>query len=296
MTFLKYQHLERLGNTEVIDILQGECFVFPKIDGTNGSLWWDKEKGLQAGSRNRQLAVDNDNAGFYLTMLDSDQIQSFFISNPNCRLFGEWLVPHSLKTYNDSAWRKFYVFDVMVGEEYLPYEIYKQALDLYNIEYIPPMFKVTNPTEERLFASLEKNNYLIQDGQGSGEGVVIKNYDFVNRHGRTTWAKLVSSEFKVKHQKTMGCPDVREKTRTEEAIAIDFVTKAIVDKVFDKINLENDGFGQRDIPRLLSTVFYDVVREEMWEILKKYKNPIIDFKALQRFIVQRIKTHKPELF
>ncbi len=294
MEFRKYQHLERLGNTEVVDILEGECYVFPKIDGTNGSLWWDD--GLQAGSRNRQLSIESDNAGFYNEMLKCTNLEKFFKDNPEAVLYGEWLVPHSLNTYSDTAWRQFYVFDVMIDGEYLRYEDYNHILSLHGIEYIPPIMKVTNPTEERIYKSLNMNTYLIKDGEGSGEGIVIKRYDYVNRHGRTTWAKLVTSEFKTKHQKTMGPPEIREKTRIEEIIAIDFVTKAIVDKVHAKISPENDGFNSKDIPRLLGTVYYDLIREEMWEILKKYKNPIIDFKALQRFTTQRIKSHKPELF
>ena len=34
MKFKQYQHIERFGTTEVQHIELGECFVFPKIDGT----------------------------------------------------------------------------------------------------------------------------------------------------------------------------------------------------------------------------------------------------------------------
>ena len=41
MEFKKYQHIERLGTLEVEGIELGTCYVFPKIDGTNGSnLVW----------------------------------------------------------------------------------------------------------------------------------------------------------------------------------------------------------------------------------------------------------------
>lgn len=64
MEFTKYQHVERLGTTETNGIEMGMCYIFPKIDGTNSQLWF--ENGLQAGSRNRHLEVENDNAGFYM--------------------------------------------------------------------------------------------------------------------------------------------------------------------------------------------------------------------------------------
>ena len=37
--FVKYQHIERFGTQETEGIENGTCYVFPKIDGTNASLW-----------------------------------------------------------------------------------------------------------------------------------------------------------------------------------------------------------------------------------------------------------------
>ena len=34
---------------------------------------------------------------------------------------------------------------------------------------------------------------------------------------------------------------------------------------------------------------HEFITEEIWEILKKYKNPTINFQALHRFVIQRIK-------
>ena len=39
MEFRKYQHIERYGRNEVLGIEQGVCYVYPKIDGTNSSVW-----------------------------------------------------------------------------------------------------------------------------------------------------------------------------------------------------------------------------------------------------------------
>lgn len=52
--FKKYMHLERFGNDEVLGIELGECYVFPKLDGTNASLWVGEDGSVQAGSRNRR--------------------------------------------------------------------------------------------------------------------------------------------------------------------------------------------------------------------------------------------------
>ena len=76
LEFKKYQHLEKLGYPDVENILEGMCYIFPKIDGTNGSVWIDKSNVVQAGSRNRQLSLDSDNAGFYAHILQCQKIKS----------------------------------------------------------------------------------------------------------------------------------------------------------------------------------------------------------------------------
>lgn len=294
--FIKYPHLERFGTDEVDGINLGLCYIFPKIDGSNGSLWMDQGE-LKAGSRNRDLSLDNDNAGFYAWALDQKVFWDFLTNNPCLRLYGEFLVPHSLKTYREDAWRKFYVFDVYddTTNEFLPYEEYKKLLDEYGIEYIPCTLKATNPTYEVLARACDENRYLIQENSGVGEGIVIKRYDFKNRFGRTTWAKLITNTFKDKHIKEMGGSVVNLKM-VEEEIANEFITSHTVDKIIEKIRNAQGQFGSRDIPRLLQTSFHELVTEELWEAIKKHKNPKIDFKTLNHFAINRVKALKVELF
>ncbi len=299
--FVKYQHIERMGTQEVEGIEVGECYIFSKIDGANASLW--REEGtLKAGSRNRELSLENDNAGFFLAMHDHQPAVEFFTNHPNLRLYGEWLCPHSLKTYRQDAWRKFYVFDVCeyheeTGLKYLHYNEYQPLMEKYGIEYIPPLRIVTNCDYDKLISFLDEsvNNFLIEDGKGAGEGIVIKRYDFVNRFGRTTWAKIVTSEFKEKHARTMGAPVQKGKDLVEEAYAEAHVTEAVVSKVH--ANIVNEcGWSSKSIPRLLDTVYHDVVVEDVWRFLVKHKYPTINFKTLRSFVYSKVKAIKPELF
>ena len=292
MEFLKYQHLERFGTVETAGIEMGMCYVFPKIDGTNSQLWFDGE--LKAGSRNRVLSVESDNAGFYNWALRQPVFELFFAEYPNLRLFGEWLVPHTLKTYQKTAWNNFYVFDVMDGENYLTYEVYKGMLDELGIEYIPPICKVANPTYDRLIAQLDKNGYLIEDGAGTGEGVVIKNYEYKNKFGRVVWAKIVKNEFKASHQKC-EVGEIKECKIIEQEISEKFITLSLVEKEVAKIEAEI-GWTSKQIPRLLNTVFYCLVKEEGWNFIKEYKNPTIDFKRLNSFAIGQVKQLMPNLF
>jgi len=302
MKFKKYQHIERFGTIEVEGIEFGTCYVFPKIDGTNGSAWYDDEGCVRYGSRNRALDADNDNTEFLTTMSNSpmgNRVANLCENHIDLRLFGEWLVPHSLKTYRDDAWRKFYVFDVVrdlpeelpSGEkfEYLTYEEYKPLMEKFGIDYIPCVAKYENGTYEAFLKNLKGNNFLIEDGRGDGEGIVIKNYQYKNRFGRTTWAKIVASDFQEKHNKEMGIA-------IEEHIIENFCTTALITKTHAKIVTECNGWSSKFIPRLLNTVYHDLVTEECWSFVKKFKNPIVNFKRLQRLVTQKTKETLPELF
>lgn len=296
MNFEKYQKVRRFGTVDTEGIEVGTCYVFPKIDGTNASTWLGDDESIYAGSRNRTLSLDNDNAEFYAWVLQQDNIINFHLDNPHLRLYGEWLVPHSLKTYRDEAWRNFYVFDVVNEDgQYLHYDKYKPLLEKYEIEYIAPLGIIKNGKEENFLHYLPKNNYLIEDGKGEGEGIVIKNYDFINKFGRVQWGKIVTSKFKEKNHKEMGAPSTEIK-RVESDIVDSYVTEGRVEKIYQKICTQRDGWRSQYIPQLLNTVYYDLISEETWNFLKEHNNPNIDFTNLKQQTIVKIKQHKGELF
>lgn len=307
MEFKKYQHLERYGTTEVRGIEKGILYIFPKLDGTNASIWLDEKGELQAGSRKRHLSLKEDNADFYKWTITQNNIIAYLQENPTHRLFGEWLVPHSLKTYKNDAWRNFYIFDVAIDKSedeikhqgdqklrYLDYEIYQPLLVKNGLKFIPPIAKMENPSYDELITILKKNDYLIEENSGLGEGIVLKNYKFINRFGRTTFAKIIHSEFDEKSTRK-----TKKATLTnsiiEQKIAQDFVTEALIEKVYAKID-NAGGFTKKKTPQLLHTVYYDVIKEDSWTFIKKYKNPTIDFKKLQAYIFEEVRIKKPELF
>lgn len=290
MNYNKYQHIERLGSAEVEGILEGLCYIFPKLDGTNSQLWWDN--GLKAGSRNRELSVESDNAGFYNWALTQDNILSFFQDHPDLKLYGEWLVPHTLKNYNANAWRNFYVFDVIREDgSYVTYEEYLSLLTEYSIHCIPSVLIKSNPSLDDLQGLLSTNNYLVSEG--IGEGIVIKNYAYVNKYGRKTWAKLVADEFKT--QKGATVKDISEQKPVEFQIVETFVTEAFVRKELAKIELV-EPWSSKLIPKLLNTVFHELIVEEMWNILKRFKNPKLNFKDLNSLTISKVKELLPDKF
>lgn len=294
--FTKYMHLERIGTTEVEGIEDGITYVFPKLDGTNAQVW-KQDGAIMAGSRNRTLSSEADNAGFYNWAKDQATLQAYLTKYPHHTLYGEWLVPHSLTTYRDDAWRRFYIFDVLdrSAGALIHYENYKDGLAEFGLDYLAPIAQVRNGTLENYLKCLEKNVFLIKDGQGIGEGIVIKNYAWQNRFGRVTWAKLISNAFKEEHHKAMGAPEVGGKI-LEDTIVDEFVTEHLIRKVHAKIVNDAGEWKSQFIPRLLGMVWHDLITEEVWEIVKKHKNPKIDFGALNRLTIQKVKQTMAEVF
>jgi len=300
--YVKYQHVEKLGTTEVGGILMGTVYVFPKIDGTNAHVWYDVEEAKHYyGSRNRTLSLASDNAGFCEWANRQDNLKDMAAAVGGAHVYGEWLVPHSLKTYKDSAWRKFYVFDIAERDDetgvvrHYHYDKVQALCEEYDVDYIAPIRIITNPQYDNIVKVTEENTFLVKDGEGVGEGVVCKNYEFVNKYGRQTWAKVVTSDFKEKHNKPLGAPVSKGTAYVEEAIIERYLTDDIIDKVFAKLTLE-DGWSSKMIPRLLQTVWYDFINENSWEIIKAHKCPTINYKVLNKFLMNRIKSYKKELF
>ena len=291
--FVKYFHLERYGKTETKGIEQGIIFIQSKLDGTCSSVWMDKD-GIKTGSRNRELTLDNDNQGFCRFIEENKSLyEPLFTLLPNAILFGEFLVPHTIKAYVKDAWKKFYVFDVALqrGEEFslLTPEQYEPVLNSLGITYVPTVAKLEN-YEGSYEEFRDKVNYLIDPSikGASPEGLVIKNYNFINQYGRNCFAKIVFEQF---HEEKKA--KVALESSLEVEIAEEYVTEHLVQKELAK--LKSSGVVKLQ-PALLQTVFYVLLAEELPDIVQKYKLPLIDFKALNRAVIVQVKKFASELF
>lgn len=291
--FNKYHHLERMYKDETKGINNGTIFIQAKLDGSNGQIYW--RNGLKAGSRNRELGLgDTDNQGFYAWVLENATVYApFFTMFPNAVLYGEFLVPHTIKAYVKDAWKKFYVFDVALqrGEElsFLTPEQYEPVLNSLGITYVPTVAKLEN-YEGDYSEFRDKVNYLIDPSikGASPEGLVIKNYNFINQYGRNCFAKIVFEQFHEEKKIKVAL-----ESSLEVEIAEKYVTQHLVQKELAK--LKSSGVVKLQ-PALLQTVFYVLLAEELADIVKKYKLPIIDFKALNRAVIVQVKKYASELF
>lgn len=296
MNYKSYQHIEKLGLTEVDGILNGTCYLSYKIDGTNGVIYLsDDLSKLKFGSRKRELSKEEDNANFLNNITSNKELYNdlfnYLSIHPNYIIYGEWLVPHTIKRYNENAWNKFYVFDIFdtLSLKYINYDIYSLELDNYkNINYIPLIAKLENPIQEDIKALLDKTGtYLIKDGLG--EGIVIKNYEFINKYGRTTWAKVLTEDFKntKSHIRTRNS-DEKSDYEIEHKIIL-LMTVEHINKEFNKLIESKGDWSSKYIFELLNRVYMEFIHDNIDFIINKFKNPIINFRVLKQLSDSRVK-------
>ena len=297
MQYKSYQHIEKLGNKEVEGILKGKCSIQPKIDGTNGVVWLGDDGIIHAGSRNRDLSLDNDNARFYNTVIKDDNIRKYLLDNPNHYLYGEWLVPHTIRYYHPESWKHFYVFDIFSYDRgYIPYDEYSKELDKYGISYIPEIISIDNPTMEDLTKYLKETKYLIPEDKMS-EGIIIKNYEYRNQYGRCTYAKIVAEEFfNTKSILRMKNHEAKDKTSEKDIVTM-MLSEPLIRKEFAKIKLAYPDIRRQElIGRTLNTIFHVFIHEELLDYIEK-KKPLINFYYLKKECDERIKeVLRSELF
>lgn len=298
--FIRYPHLSKFGNKEVENIEFGITHIFPKLDGTNASVWFDER--LRCGSRNRELdtvSFQNDNAGFANANVGNEKLGLYFQHNPNHILYGEWLVPHTIKNYREEAWRRFWIFDVFdrTTGKFLPYEVYQPQLEEAKLDYIPCIKKFQNGSWDNFMHEARNHaGFMLPDG-GIPEGIVIKNYEWTDKHNHYTSAKIVLAEFKDKFHAAMGV-NLEENVSNAQRIVNKACTQALIEKEYAKILVESgeEDFPRKLIPKLLHTVFYSVVTEELWDCLKDISYGLVNFKELQQLVFQKVKATKTELF
>lgn len=291
MDWKKYPHIERLGTDEVEGILNGKVYIYSKLDGTNTGVHRNDEGNVQVNSSKRLLTLDNDNAGACAYVLANEKFKKYLQKHPNHYLYGEYLVKNGIRYYEDDAWNKLYIFDVVEYDgdntRYLAYEEYVPLLEEFDIEFIPCMIALMNPSEADIMSLKDECTFLTKNVQ-AGEGLVLKCYDFVNKYGRTVWAKVVRSEFKHKAK-------LEKSDCVEQRIVDEFCTSAFVEKEYAKFVAEN-GWNSKFIPQLLGIVWHTFITEECWNIVKKYKSPTIDFRLLNKLVVDKIKDVKSNAF
>jgi len=286
--FRKYEKIHRLGKEETEGILVGTCHLQEKVDGANTSIWRNEDGTLGKGSRNQDV-TGGSFQGFTQYVDEHKGIKEFFEVHPTLRLYGEWCVRHTIQ-YRETSYRKFYLFDIWDGEKFImPFQV-ADIGEAFGIDVVPGHGKIDNPTIEEL------NELVGRSELGDrGEGIVIKNLDFRNSFGDLCYAKIVTQSFKEDNAIVFGGNNKHSDTYWEMFVVNKYITLPRVQKIMNKIaptlDLREDGTPERldmkHIPRIIGTVYHDMITEEAWEIATKVQK--LDFKALKQLAGRKIK-------
>lgn len=300
-SYRSFTHVERMDETkiDVSSFLKGQVWCFSKLDGTNACVWADENGNIHCGSRKREITIDHDNADFMLfitTDKSTEALRNFLVENPNLIVYGEWLNGWSgrkqagtIKQYLDPGFWIIGVFDTD-ADNYLYYDIYADLLDSIYDKIDRPIEVFDHPTKEQIVNLLKDNHFNLPDDT-DGEGIVCWNYDYRDPFGKIKIAKIVAQEFLEKkgQSKKIKTPLVRE--GLEQTIVDSFVSSADCEKCKQKIvislGIEEWTNSGKEIGMFLNMLYTDLIQEEMWSILRRFKNPIIDFSILKECVFIR---------
>ena len=265
--------IERLKPSFVEGFEVGDDIVIQeKIDGANFSIRYDKEdNSVKAFSRKKELNFSNNLRGAWewSQKLSVDLIKN--VLGDNLVLFGEWLVPHTVK-YPDDKYQNAYFFDVYntETEEYLIQDKVKKIISDLNLNYVP-VFYIGK------FISWDNvKSYIGNTEMGGlfGEGIVVKNQTKLNNPNTRLpfYTKIVCETFcETKAHSHNKVVDMEKMADRERAVALTetIVTKARVTKLINKMVDEGiiredwDAHDMGTIAKNLGkAVYYDCQKEE----------------------------------
>jgi len=283
-TFKKYPKIHRVGKEEVEGILIGECHIQEKLDGANAQIWIDKRGEITCGSRNRELTEGFN--GFVDYVKTNEPIRKLLADNPTYRLYGEWLVRHTIG-YSELAYKKFYLFDITEVKDGEEVEEFKTMAEVYDIAgrygiHTPEYLGVyKNPALEELKPLVGKSVL----GE-KGEGIVIKNFSFRDKWGNHNYAKIVTEAFKENNAITFGGNNKHSESYWEMYVVNKYITLPRVQKVMHKIQPTIDEkLDLQHCPRIANSVYHDMLPEEIWEIAGKVET--LNFKKLRALSMRK---------
>lgn len=295
--FKKYVHIERLEKV-CEDMQEAERYiVMPKLDGTNASVWSDKEGNIHAGSRNREVNAEKDNANFYRYITTSQEesvvaLREFVQKNPNYIVYGEFLGAGkkflgAVKGYEDNG---FFIFDIWNRDtaEFLPHDEWYTELCSWYPRCVPAIYYDHLPTEK------EKNELLKSDflrynlKEGYPEGVVIKGEPACrDPFGSIQMGKIILDEFKENKDQDRK-KQAYEPGELEKEFVNKYITEAFLSKCKNKIDIAigEDAPQPKRVGMFMNLVIDDLMTEEFWSFFKK-KKVVVDLAVIVQLAKQK---------
>lgn len=273
------------------NILNGDIYIFPKLDGLEGSCFVSDDGNLKCASAKKELSTEKDMQGFYHVMLSTPEIYDYLEAHPDHILYGIWLIPQNILTYKDSAWRKFYITDVYdaAHRRYLPYDEYKPLLDEYFLYYTPTIgtLQIKDGPSVDVLDFLQKtkanNNFLLSEYSTANAGIIIKNYKYAENCPNPAWVELTD------YDEDQKIPTVEP--LIEQKIVADCLTNDFLAEAYIKYGETLDRWNGLDMANCLFFIYRYFVNKQIWHIVHKYEEPIINFHILKKCVYKKAREY-----
>lgn len=277
----KYTNVIRYGKPSTKEVIKEGDYITitEKLDGSNASFRLDEsnEIGVSCYSRNLLLTAENTLNGFYNWVVENiasikDKL------NPNYIYYGEYLVKHKI-VYKPEAYKNFYMFSIWDEEkqQYLSDDIVKSEAERLGLKTVPYFYEGVYISFEHLMSFVGKSNITLEPN--TGEGIVVKNVNYFDKHNRQVFVKLVSEKFaEVQKQKLPKNPNINQR---EIALVKSVLTQPRVEKLLYKLvdeGLLKEDYTIKDMGLILkalgSRVYDDIMKEES-DLFENYELDVI---------------------
>jgi len=252
-----------------------------KVDGCNAQIAWEDGE-LKAFSRKNELNMTNNLRGFwnFVQTLDKEKFRDL----GNRCLYGEWLVPHTVK-YDKDAYNKWYVYDIFDKdtEQWLPQDEVKAYAESHGLIYVHTYY-------DGPFVSWEHvKSFFNQPMYGNAiEGCVCKNMTKLNDPDcrNPFYLKVINDSFSEtkqhNHEKKVLDPEhLLEKAHAEE-VAAEVVTEARVRKDINK-QIDEGLLPEQITPKDMAVVARNLPKRIYDDVIKEEPELIADVISSQYF-------------
>ena len=259
-------------HTEPYPILQAQGTV--KVHGTNAAIVVYKDGSVKFQSRERELELTSDNAGFMLNMMNTDLswILDNNIFSDYIAVYGEWCGQGIQKGVAVSQLsKKFIVFGVKIDNVWVK-DIFKfqdNKQNIYNINQFDNYslnIDFNNPelSQNKL---IELTSLVEQECpvgwffgiKGIGEGIVWT----INYNNQNYLFKVKGEKHSVTNVKTLASVNVEEINSINEFIE-NTVTENRLNQGLEHFSLDNSNIGD-----FVRWVIADIIKEETHTIVEK---------------------------
>lgn len=278
MTIPSYPKVYAFGHAAIpnlTDLPDGATLVIQeKYDGSQISFGWDDDGELYVRSKGKLQYGDGavpdkmfNPAVTYLSTLEPHALglewyRGEFFSKPK----------HNTLAYPRMPKNGIVLYDVnsTTGpENYFGKQRVKDAADALGLEACQEFGSYTTVTRELIDELMKKESSL----GGPMEGIVIKNYHQFSKDGKVTMGKVVSDEFREKHEKSW-----KQRNPSGKDVIQDIITSLDTEARYEKAyqHLRDNGKltgTPKDIGALMAEVKRDTLEEEAdWILaqLQKY--------------------------